>query len=254
MRSRRSSGGRESRSRTTDRRRTPTDRGGADGNDDAEHPQAEREQPHRSHLRAGRRPRRRRGRRVGVDDEPRIPREVPGAPHADAGGGGPPARLPRGELRDHGLPLQQARPHPVLPLGSGGAGDGRQRDVLLDRHALSADHARDLPRARLRAVPGRGRLLGRRRRDEGEGGGRMQRPRSPSRSTSTARSSSTASSSSAATRRRSPTSAWPRRSSSCARSTTSSRPGPRSTCLEWRRRSATHTRSRPQTSVATSTT
>jgi glutathione S-transferase len=45
--------------------------------------------------------------------------------------------LPRGarrELRDHGVPLQQARPDAVLSPGSGRARDGRQRDVLLDRH------------------------------------------------------------------------------------------------------------------------
>ena len=54
---------------------------------------------------------------------------------------------------------------------------------------------------------------------------RTPRPRSRSRSTSTARSSWTAGGSSAATRRRSPTSGWPRRSSSCVRSTTSSRLG-----------------------------
>ena len=84
--------------------------------------------------------------------------------------------------------------------------------------------------------------------------GRTRRQRSPSRSTSTARSSSTGRSSSAATRRPSPTSAWPRRSSSCARSTTSSRPGPRSTCLGWKRRSATRTPSRPLTFGDTSTT
>ena len=43
------------------------------------------------------------------------------------------------------------------PDRSGRAGDGRQRDVLPDRHALSARRARDLPGARLPAVPGRGR-------------------------------------------------------------------------------------------------
>ena len=45
----------------------------------------------------------------------------------------------------------------LLPDRSGRAGDGRQRDVLPDRHALSARRARDLPGARLPAVPGRGR-------------------------------------------------------------------------------------------------
>ena len=69
--------------------------------------------------------------------------------------------LPRGTLGEscaimaylcnkHGL-------DPVLSRGSGRAGDGRQRDVLLDRDALPAHHARDVPDARLPAVPGRGR-------------------------------------------------------------------------------------------------
>ena len=40
----------------------------------------------------------------------------------------------------------------LLPDRSGRAGDGRQRDVLPDRHALSAARARDVPDARLPAV------------------------------------------------------------------------------------------------------
>ena len=39
----------------------------------------------------------------------------------------------------------------LLPDRSGRARDGRQRDVLPDRHALSARRARDVPGARLRA-------------------------------------------------------------------------------------------------------
>jgi len=65
--------------------------------------------------------------------------------------------LPRGyrrELRDHGLPVQQARPRPVLPDRSGPPGDGRQRDVLLDRDVLSARRASDVPDAAVPAVPG----------------------------------------------------------------------------------------------------
>ena len=84
--------------------------------------------------------------------------------------------------------------------------------------------------------------------------GRTPRPHSRGRSRSTARSSSTGRRSSAATRRRSPTCAWPRRSSSCARSTTTSRPGPRSTWRQWRRRSGMRTRSRPPTCAASSST
>ena len=70
---------------------------------------------------------------------------------------GLPQRRAVGELRDHAVPLQQARPRAVLPQGAGRAGDGRQRDVLSDRHALSARRARDLPGARLPAICGRGR-------------------------------------------------------------------------------------------------
>jgi glutathione S-transferase len=65
--------------------------------------------------------------------------------------------LPAGagrELRDHGLPLQQARARPLLPDRSRRARDGRQRDVLLDRHALSAAHARDLPALGFPQYPG----------------------------------------------------------------------------------------------------
>ena len=43
------------------------------------------------------------------------------------------------------------------PHRPGRAGDGRQRDVLPDRHALSARRARHVPDARLPAVRGRGR-------------------------------------------------------------------------------------------------
>ena len=55
-----------------------------------------------------------------------------------------------GELRDHAVPLQQARPRPLLPDRSGRARDGRQRDVLPDRHVLSAARAGDVSDARLR--------------------------------------------------------------------------------------------------------
>ena len=93
----------------------------------------------------------------GKTTTPGVPREVPGAPDADARGGRAAEGRARGELRDHAVPLQQARPRPVLSNRPGPAGDGRQRDVLLDRHALPAAHARHLPGARLRPVPGRGR-------------------------------------------------------------------------------------------------
>ena len=51
-----------------------------------------------------------------------VPRQGPGAPDADARGGRAAARLAVGELRDHAVPLQQARARPVLPDRSGRSG------------------------------------------------------------------------------------------------------------------------------------
>ena len=120
-------------------------------------------------FRASGRARLRGGRRLGQDDVTGVPREVPRAPDADARGGRPAERHARRELRDHGLPLQQARARPVLPDRSGPTGDGRQRDVLPDRDVLSAAGTRDVSDARLPPVRGRGGHLRRRRRHEGEG-------------------------------------------------------------------------------------
>ena len=106
---------------------------------------------------------------MGARRRARVPREVPGPPDADARGGRAAERDAWRELRDHGVPLQQARPRGVLSDGSRRARDGRQRDVLFDRHLLSPAHARDLSGARLSPVPGRGRHVDGRRRDEGEG-------------------------------------------------------------------------------------
>ena len=147
----------------------------------------------RADLRARGGARLRGGRRLGQDERAGVPGEVPGAPDADARGGGAAARLALRELRDHALPLQQARARPVLPDRSGRAGDGRQRDVLPDRDVLSARRAGDLSDARLPAVRGRGRDLGGRRRHEGARRPRTPRPRSPSRSRSSRPSSSTTS-------------------------------------------------------------
>ena len=71
------------------------------------------------------------------------------------------ASLPRGTLGEscaimaylcdkHGLDS-------FYPRDAGAARRGQQRDVLLDRHVLSAAHARDVPDARLPAVRRRGR-------------------------------------------------------------------------------------------------
>ena len=161
-----------------------------------------------------------------------VPREVPARTYAAARGG----RACRAGRSWESCAIMQylCNKHGLdqfYPTDPGRAGDGRQRDVLPDRHALSAPRARDVPDARLPAVrrarsaPPTPTTRSRRRRS------RTPRRRSPSRSTSTARSSSTASTFIGGDSPRSPTSASRPRSSSCARSTTTSRPGPRST---WR--------------------
>ena len=226
--------------------------GGSHGHKHAEHPEAERQQPDRSHLRSGRRARIRRAGHLGEEGHAGVLREGPGRPHAAARGGGTAQGLALGELRDHAVPLQQARSRPVLSEGPGRAGDDRQRDVLPDRHALSARRAGHLSDARLPAVRGRGGHLRRRRRHEGTGAeGRRGRARRAAR-----RLPRVLPRRKAVHRRRppprSPTSAWRRRSSSCTRSTTSSRPGPRSTWPRWRPPWARPTRSRRPTCAASS--
>ena len=78
------------------------------------------------------------------------------------------AGLPKGSLWESCAIMQYlCNKHGLDQLLSdrpGRAGDGRQRDVLPDRHALSARRARHLPDARLPAVRGRGRHVRRRRR------------------------------------------------------------------------------------------
>ena len=49
----------------------------------------------------------------GKTTTPEFLREGPGPPHADARGGGAAEGLALGELRDHAVPLQQARPRPA---------------------------------------------------------------------------------------------------------------------------------------------
>ena len=65
---------------------------------------------------------------------------------------GLPKRRDVGELRDHAVSLQQASSRQVLSDRAGKAGDGRQRDVLYRRHALSLYRALDLWRAGLPAI------------------------------------------------------------------------------------------------------
>ncbi len=116
----------------------------------------------------------------------------------------------------------------LLSEGAGSARDGRQRDVLYHRHALSLCRARDLSGARLPAICRRSRRQRRRPGRQGARRRRRRRPRSPSRS----RCSTVLYERQAVHRRRpsrrSPTSASPRRSSSSPSSTTSCRPGPSS--------------------------
>ena len=119
-----------------------------------------------------------------------------------------------GELRDHAVSLQQASSRQLLSDRAGEARDGGQRDVLHRRHALPLSRARDLRRAPLPAVCGRGRRERRGRRGEGQGAEGRSRPRSARRSRRSTSSSSTARPSSAATTSRSPTSALPAASSS----------------------------------------
>ena len=118
----------------------------------------------------------------GQTRTPGVPRQGPGAPDAAARGGRPAAGLAVGELRDHAVPLQQARARPPLPDRSGRAGDERQRDVLFDRHLLSAGRARHLPDARLPPVRGRGRDLRGRATSSRRRRSATPRPRWPSRS------------------------------------------------------------------------
>ena len=135
----------------------------------ARHPDAERQQPHRAHLRASRRARLRGGRRWGQDAEPEFLAEGPRAPHADARGGRAAARdrCGRAARSCSTSATSTASTSSIRPIRR--AGDGRQRDVLSDRHAVSGAGARHLPEARLPPVPRRGGDLRRRRRDQGAG-------------------------------------------------------------------------------------
>ena len=55
----------------------------------------------------------------GKTTTPGVPAEGPGPPDADARGGRAAEGRALGELRDHAVPLQQARPRPVLSDGPG---------------------------------------------------------------------------------------------------------------------------------------
>ena len=100
----------------------PLPLGGSRGHEHAEHPEAERQQPDRADLRPGGRARVRRARRLGQEGHTRVPRQGPGRPDAAARGGGAAAGRALGELRDHAVPLQQARPRPLLPDRSRASG------------------------------------------------------------------------------------------------------------------------------------
>ena len=84
------------------------------GHKHAEHPQAERQQPDDADLRPRRRARLRGDGRLGEEVHAGVPREGSGRPHAAARGGRAAEGRALGELRDHAVPLQQARPRSVL--------------------------------------------------------------------------------------------------------------------------------------------
>src|SRR5919109_1179870 len=95
------------------------DGGEEDGLKHAQHPHTERQQPDCPDLRAGRRARLRGDRRVGQEGRAGLRPEGSRPAHAAARGVGPAARFPMGELRDHAVPLQQARTRAVLSDRSG---------------------------------------------------------------------------------------------------------------------------------------
>ena len=138
-------------------RRTPTPlRGGRPhGRQHAEHPQAERQQPDDARSSSG--PPGSTSRRWTSGARRPTPEFLAKDP-ADLTPLLEEEGLPRGSLWEScaimQLPLQQARPRPLLPRRSGRAGDGRQRDVLPDRHALSAARARHLPALGFPQYPG----------------------------------------------------------------------------------------------------
>ena len=138
----------------------------------------------------------------------------PAASDADDGGARPAEGRDVGELRDHAVSLQQASSRQVLSDRAGKAGDGRQRDVLYRRHALSLYRARDLRRAGLPAISGRGRRQRRQARRRRRRRRRRRPGRSARRSPRSTSSFSRARPSSAATTPRSPTSASPQASNS----------------------------------------
>ena len=214
--------------------------------------QAERQQHDRARVRARGEARLHRGRRLRQDPNARVYSQEPFIPDADGGSAGPAEGRAVGELRDHAVSLQQASSRQVLSDRAGKARDGRQRDVLYRRHALSLYRALDLWRAELPAISGRSRRQRRDASGEGEGaegggrGGRRDARRVPqvlSRRQDLRR---------RRPRRRSPTSASLAASNSSRSSTTIFPNGRRPTWARSPRRSATPMRSRRRTSRATS--
>ena len=93
----------------------------------------------------------------GKKTTPGVPREGPGPPHAAARGGGAAEGRALGELRDHAVPLQQARPRPFYPTDPGERAMVDSAMFYLIGTFYPLRRARHLPDARLPAVPGRGR-------------------------------------------------------------------------------------------------
>ena len=112
----------------------------------------------------------RRGRRVGEEVRARVPREDPADLTPLLGEAGLPGSAVGELLRDHAVPLQQARPRPVLPDRSRQSGRWwTARCSTWSGRCTRSSPGRPI-RPRLSPVRRRGRLLGGRRGHEGEGG------------------------------------------------------------------------------------
>ena len=191
---------------------------------------------------------------MGADHHAGVPRQGPGASHAHARGGGAAARVVVGELRDHAVPVQQARPRASSIRPTRASGRWSTAPCATCSATLYPLLARaTYPTLGFPQYAGEVGTSDGRRGDEGDGGEDAQAALAEPIEVYRAfflggvRSS-------AATNPRSRTSACRPRSSSCGPWTTPFRTGAASTWLGSSRLSATLTRSRPPTSAATSST
>ena len=128
----------------------------------------------------------------GKKDDAGVPRQGPGPAHADARGGGAAAGLALGELRDHAVPLQQARARRSSTRPTRASGRwSTARCSTWSARSIRSSRAPPTRRSASRSTRARSRpptpTTSSRRRPS-----RTPRRRSPSRSRPTARSSSTA--------------------------------------------------------------